>query len=157
MTGFLSLGSNLGNRKQKLDQALVFLKHTPGLRIIKTSSFYETEPWGGVEQDPFLNLVVEIEAVMDPSLLLQKCQEIEKKLGREKSSHWGPRSIDIDILTYNNNKVKTSELTIPHPYMEEREFVLAPLREIAPDYILPSGQSIQEVKGEGEVKKISFT
>lgn len=160
MKGFLSLGSNLGDKKNNLEQALALLENKPMLenksliKIKRISGYYETEPWGGVEQDSFFNLVAEIESDMDPWELLKYCQEVEKVMGRERLIHWGPRIIDIDILSYNNRVLHTAELTIPHPFMEEREFVLAPLRELEPDYILPSGKSIQKVVGQGKVKKI---
>lgn len=157
MTAFLSLGSNLGDRRSNLEQAITLLNNPPGLVINNISSYYETEPWGGIKQDPFLNLVLEIESQIDPLELLKHCQQVEETMGRIRSIHWGPRIIDIDILTYNNMVINKEELIIPHPYMEEREFVLAPLREIKPDFILPSGQSVLEVKGQGKVKKISFT
>ncbi|HHV63728.1 MAG TPA: 2-amino-4-hydroxy-6-hydroxymethyldihydropteridine diphosphokinase [Peptococcaceae bacterium] len=160
MIGFLSLGSNLGDRKGNLERALNLLEDSPtlhpSLKIIKVSGFYETEPWGGVEQEPFYNLAVKIESTLEPLSLLRYCQRIEHLLGRERKLHWGPRVIDIDILTYHNYRINSQELTLPHPYMERREFVLAPLREIEPELVLPSGRPIQEVKGEGKVKKISF-
>jgi 2-amino-4-hydroxy-6-hydroxymethyldihydropteridine diphosphokinase len=156
MIGFLSLGSNQGDKKRNLEQALEYLGDTSDLKLKKISGFYETEPWGGVEQDSFLNLVVELESMMEPLKLLHKCQQIEEKLGRTRSVRWGPRTIDIDILIYNNKTIKTPELILPHPYLEEREFVLAPLREIEPKLLLPSGKMAWEVKGKGKVKKISF-
>jgi 2-amino-4-hydroxy-6-hydroxymethyldihydropteridine diphosphokinase len=156
MTGFLSLGSNQGDRKKNLEQALEYLDNLSALRIKKISGFYETEPWGGIEQDSFLNLVAEIESMLDPLELLHKCQQIEEKLGRTRLVRWGPRTIDIDILTYNNIIMKTKELILPHPYLEEREFVLAPLREIEPNLLLPSGKMAWEVKGQGKVGKIPF-
>lgn len=156
MISYLSLGSNQGDKKANLEKALDLLKRIPEIQLLKVSSYYETEPWGGVEQDSFINIAVEIETSMNPHELLTKCQEIEYIIGRKRSIHWGPRTIDIDILTYQDQKIKTEKLTIPHPYMEEREFVLAPLREISPDLILPSGLAIQEKEGQGKIKKISF-
>jgi 2-amino-4-hydroxy-6-hydroxymethyldihydropteridine diphosphokinase len=96
-----------------------------------------------VEQDSFYNIVIQVKTELEPYELLQRCQEIEKDLGRVRDLRWGPRTIDIDILTYENFRISTKDLTIPHPYMEKREFVLAPLREIAPLLRLPSGKLIK--------------
>lgn len=153
MKAYLSLGSNMGDREGYLEKALEFLDRNPGITVLKVSSFYETEPWGGVDQDSFFNLAVEIETTLDPFDLLKECQTVENSLGRRRLVRWGPRVIDIDILLYGNLKVKSKDLIIPHPLMEEREFVLAPLREIAPDLILPSGKPVQKVRGEGKVIK----
>jgi 2-amino-4-hydroxy-6-hydroxymethyldihydropteridine diphosphokinase len=156
MISFLSLGSNEGNREENLKQALAILGENPQIEVVKVSSVYETEPWGGVEQEPFLNLAAEITTTLDPHELLQICQDTENILGRKRLLHWGPRIIDIDILTYGTLNIQTDTLIIPHPYMEVREFVLVPLREIAPHLILPSGKPVKEARGEGKIKKISF-
>lgn len=150
MKAYLSLGSNLGDRNANLQGAMKELEET-GVQIAAVSQIYVTEPWGGVEQPEFWNLAVEIETTLDPLELLKICQDIELSLGRERSIHWGPRTIDIDILLYDNRVSNTPELTLPHPHMEKRAFVLSPLREIAPELTLPSGRSIQEVSGEGKV------
>ncbi|RJE47786.1 MULTISPECIES: 2-amino-4-hydroxy-6-hydroxymethyldihydropteridine diphosphokinase [unclassified Dehalobacter] len=153
MRAFLSLGSNEGDRKEYLDRALDMLMNTPGIMVKRISSLYDTEPWGNVDQSPFLNMVIGIETELDPYELLEVCQQIETSLGRKRLIHWGSRTIDIDILSYQDYVIQTEKLTIPHPFMEQREFVLAPLREIAPDYILQSGRVIGTVQGEGLVKK----
>jgi len=155
MICYLSLGSNVGDRRQNLTKAIDMLAKLPNSRLTKISGFYETEPWGGVEQDPFLNNVVEMETALSPEQLLTECQNIENILGRVRTVRWGPRTIDIDILIYGDLKLSGARLTIPHPYLEVREFVLAPLREIAPDLILPSGRPVTEVKGEGKVKLLN--
>jgi len=152
MICYLSLGSNVGDKKQNLAKAMDMLAKLPKTRITKISGFYETEPWGGVEQDSFINNVVEIETGLSPEQLLTECQSVENSLGRKRTVRWGPRTIDIDILTYGDLRLSSEKLIIPHPYLEVREFVLAPLREIAPDFILPSGRPITAVKGEGKVK-----
>ncbi|NLI90645.1 MAG: 2-amino-4-hydroxy-6-hydroxymethyldihydropteridine diphosphokinase [Peptococcaceae bacterium] len=156
MKSYLSLGSNEGNKKDNLKNAINHLESNPEVKVVKVSSLYETEPWGGVEQDSYLNMAAEIETMLDPFHLLQICQEIETKMGRKRIVHWGPRIIDIDILLYENTRITTDTLILPHPYMEVREFVLAPLREIVPELILPSGKVVKEVKGEGKVKKYLF-
>lgn len=150
MTVFLGLGSNLGNRAFYLREAISALEGA-AIEIKAKSRIYETEPWGGIDQPLFWNQVVEIETALEPLELLHVCQEIELRLGRERKVHWGSRTIDIDLLIYDNRVSETAELRLPHPYLEERAFVLAPLREIAPKLILPSGRSIIEVVGEGKV------
>ncbi|UWG97742.1 2-amino-4-hydroxy-6-hydroxymethyldihydropteridine diphosphokinase [Dehalobacter sp. DCM] len=155
MKAYLSLGSNEGDRKDYLLQALEMLADSCGITITKKSQLYETAPWGNEDQAAFLNMAAEIETDLDPLELLDRCQYIENTLGRKRSIHWGPRTMDIDILDCQDIRLSTERLTIPHPYMEQREFVLAPLREIVPDYILPSGNTITAVKGEGTVKRLN--
>lgn len=151
MNAYLSLGSNLGDRGLYLRSAQELLEDS-GVRIIMASGIYLTEPWGGIEQPEFWNMVLQVSTTLGPMALLQVCQTIEQELGRERQVHWGPRTVDIDILLCDNIISNLTELRLPHPYLEERAFVLAPLREIAPTLILPSGRSIQEVFGEGEVR-----
>ena len=103
----------------------------------QVSSIYETDPVGYVDQDAFLNIVVELETSLTPHELLKKCNEIEAELGRTREIHWGPRTVDLDILLYNEENMKTENLIIPHPRMTERGFVLIPLVEINPDLIEP--------------------
>lgn len=150
MNAYLSLGSNMGDRGYYLDQALAFLR-AAGVTVQQVSSVYATEPWGGVEQEDFWNIAVRVETVLMPLELLHLCQQIEQELGRMRLLHWGPRTIDIDILLCDNVAIQTTELTLPHPHLEERAFVLTPLREISPSLVLPSGRSIQEVTGDGKV------
>ena len=152
----MSIGTNQGDRHGNLERSLENLQAINGIEVINVSGIYETEPWGVKEQELFLNQVVEIDTNLDPLSLLRSCQDIEKRMGRERLTHWGPRIIDIDILLYEDLIIETAELTIPHPYMEEREFVLAPLNDIAPELILPSGRAVKNLKGEGKVKKILF-
>lgn len=153
MKAFLGLGSNLGDRAYYLGEAIMALQN-PEISICAKSGIYETEPWGVLDQPLFWNQVIEIETTLEPLDLLHVCQEIEHRLGRERKEHWGSRTIDIDLLIYDNRESKTAELMLPHPYLEERAFVLAPLREIAPKLILPSGRSINEVSGEGIVRPL---
>ncbi len=156
MRAYLSMGTNKGDRNDNLEKTLRYLDSVPEIDIISISSIYETEPWGMIEQQLFLNIVILIDTVLDPESLLHACQQIENRIGRQRLVHWGPREIDIDILLYDNLTIQTENLTIPHPFMEKREFVLAPLREIAPELILPSGRSVIATKGEGKVKKTLF-
>ncbi|HBV86561.1 MAG TPA: 2-amino-4-hydroxy-6-hydroxymethyldihydropteridine diphosphokinase [Desulfosporosinus sp.] len=150
MRVFIGLGSNLGDRAYYLREAISALE-SPTTRVKAESGIYETEPWGGIDQPLFWNQVIEVDTSLEPRDLLHVCQKIELELGRERKVHWGPRTIDIDLLIYDNRVSETEELRLPHPYLEERAFVIAPLREIAPELVLPSGRSINEVSGEGKV------
>lgn len=154
MRVYLGLGSNLGDRAYYLREAISFLAR-PTIKMGAISRIYETEPWGVMDQPLYWNQVLEIETTLEPLDLLHICQEIELQLGRERKVHWGSRTIDIDLLIYDNIVSETEELILPHPFLEEREFVLAPLREIAPNLVLPSGRSISEVSGEGKVYPLS--
>jgi len=153
-TAFLGLGSNMGDRGYYLQTAIRYLQRHPAIVVERVSGIYETEPWGGVPQEAFWNQGLQLKTTLTPHKLLDVCQSIENALGRKRIIRWGPRTVDIDILLYDNKIVKDERLTIPHPYLEQREFVLAPLREIAPELILPSGQRIAEVFGSGEVMRI---
>lgn len=154
MRVYLGLGSNLGDSANYLREAISALARA-NIKIQAISHIYETEPWGVMDQPLYWNQVLEIETTLEPLDLLHTCQEIELQLGRERKVHWGSRTIDIDLLIYDNIVSETEELTLPHPLLEEREFVLAPLREIAPNLILPSGRPISEVYGEGKVYPLS--
>ncbi|MCX6055832.1 MAG: 2-amino-4-hydroxy-6-hydroxymethyldihydropteridine diphosphokinase [Chloroflexi bacterium] len=140
----LALGSNLGDRKQNLARARKELEKK--VTVIQTSSVYETPPWGILEQPAFLNQVVEIQSNLDPGMLLRFLKEIESGVGRTKTIRYGPRVIDIDILTYNDLLLDTPDLVIPHPRMFERAFVLVPLFEIQPDLTIPgSDYNVREI------------
>lgn len=133
---YLSLGSNLGDREKNLDTALSELKNE-GIVILKKSSIYETAPWGYEKQPEFLNMAMEGLTLLEPYDLLKLIKEIENKIGRKKTIKYGPRVIDIDIIFYNNIILKSEVLTIPHPLMHKRDFVLKPLCEIASEFIHP--------------------
>ena len=150
MRAFLGLGSNLGDQAHYLEEAVSALA-SPLIRVEAISRIYETEPWGLMDQPLYWNQVIEVNTSLEPLELLHVCQEIEHRLGRERKVHWGARTIDIDLLIYDNIVCESEELILPHPYLEERAFVLAPLREIAPNLVLPSGRSITVVSGEGKV------
>ncbi|MCR6545298.1 2-amino-4-hydroxy-6-hydroxymethyldihydropteridine diphosphokinase [Dehalobacterium formicoaceticum] len=134
---YLSLGSNLGNREDYLKQALDFLKEVPGIKVTGKSSLYQTDPVGYTEQDCFLNAVVSISTTLSPQELLKKTQEIERLLGRERIIHWGPRTMDIDILLFNEEVLQEPDLIIPHPEMSHRRFVLVPLAELDQGLMIP--------------------
>lgn len=135
---FLLLGSNLGDRLQIINQAIRLISVKIG-RISLVSSFFESEAWGFISEHNFLNMVLQIETFLKPESLLVEILEIEKELGRLRSNGttYQSRSIDIDILFYNNLKYSTDLLTIPHPKITERKFALTPLCQIAPDFIHP--------------------
>jgi len=149
MICYLGLGSNLGDREALLRAALKRLAVVPGLRLVRSSSLYETAPWGGVEQGPFLNLVTETETHLEPTDLLRETQAIEAALGRVRGERWGPRVVDIDLLLCGDVQLSTPELTVPHPLLEARQFVLVPLAELAPDLPLPSGRTARALAEPG--------
>ena len=129
---YLSCGSNMGDRKQHLDEAAEALRADDKCRLRKVSRWIETKPYGGVEQEDFLNGAMELETLYTPEMLLEKLHEIEQTHGRERKVHWGPRTLDLDLLLYEDLIMDTQELTIPHIDMHNRRFVLEPLVEIAP-------------------------
>lgn len=140
---FLSIGSNIGDRLDHLTEAVRALQRNEGTNVISISSIYETAPVGYTDQADFLNLVVKIETELDPFAVLELCQQIEQGLGRKRTIRWGPRTVDLDILLYNNDNIEAENLTIPHPRMHERDFVLVPLLEIASTLIHPkTGQQL---------------
>jgi len=132
---YLALGTNLGDRTVNLRAALAAL--SPDVKVIAESKVYETPPWGYEDQPAFLNMAVKCETALEPESLLKRIKQLEVRLGREQTFHWGPRLIDLDILFYDDLILKTESLTIPHPHLHERAFVLVPLAEIAPDFIHP--------------------
>lgn len=142
---YLSLGSNLGDRKAQLQEAVRLLQTNPSISNIKMSSIYETAPVGYLNQEAFLNLVIRLETSLSPLELLDICQEIEQALHRERLVRWGPRTVDLDVLLYGQEQLATERLTIPHPRMYERAFVLVPLQELMPSLILPEDLEMQEV------------
>jgi 2-amino-4-hydroxy-6-hydroxymethyldihydropteridine diphosphokinase len=127
---YIGLGSNLGDKKANCRRAIELLAKSG--HVVRSSSLYCTEPIGNTDQDDFVNAVVELETVLPPDVLLKECRSIEQELGRVRTVHWGPRTIDVDILLYGTAMIETPELTIPHPQLHTRRFVLVPLCEIAP-------------------------
>jgi 2-amino-4-hydroxy-6-hydroxymethyldihydropteridine diphosphokinase len=142
---YLGFGSNVGDREALLRSALDKLQ-SPQLRLLRLSSLYETEPIGLREQAWFLNLVAEFECDLFPRQLLQRCQRVERDLGRKRTVLNGPRTIDIDVLLFGDVVIKTGDLEIPHPRFRERRFVLAPLAELNPKLQDPvTSQSVAEI------------
>lgn len=130
---YLALGSNMGDKEKYLKDGLALLEADEKIKIVKTSGFIITEPYGGVEQDDFLNGAVAVDTLYEPQELLTCVNEIEHKLGRVRTIHWGPRTLDIDILLYDEEAVWEENLKIPHIEMHKRSFVLEPLVQIAPE------------------------
>ncbi len=135
-TVYLSLGSNIGNRSKNILTAIKLLKET-GFDVTKTSSLYETSPWGKTKQPDFLNLVLKGKTKLSPEELLKEIKATEEAMGRETTERWGPRIIDIDILFYGEEVLNTPFLKIPHPQLHKRAFVLIPLKEIATRLVHP--------------------
>ncbi|EHJ52363.1 2-amino-4-hydroxy-6-hydroxymethyldihydropteridine diphosphokinase [Streptococcus macacae] len=136
-TVYLSLGSNIGNKQKYISQALSKLESLEQTRLLLVSSYYKTKPWGKTDQDDFLNIACQLETELTCHNLLQQCQKIEHDLDRIRHEHWGPRTIDIDILFFGHQIIDDDLLKLPHPYLQERAFVLVPLNEIASDFIHP--------------------
>ncbi|MBT3922203.1 MAG: 2-amino-4-hydroxy-6-hydroxymethyldihydropteridine diphosphokinase [Nitrospina sp.] len=134
---FIGIGSNLGSPKENCEKAIDLLHASQGIKVIDRSSLYESEPVGKIEQNWFVNTVVTINTSLTPDELLNIVLKIETTMGRERDEKWGPRIIDLDLLAYENNVINSDTLTIPHPEMTKRRFVLLPLSELAGDYIHP--------------------
>lgn len=137
---YIALGTNIEPREGHLEEALQLLAENNDIQIEKKSSIYETAPVGYADQADFLNMVIAIKTSLSPIGLLDVCQEIEQHLGRKRTIRFGPRTIDLDILVYNQENRQTERLIIPHPRMHERAFVLVPFAEITPELMIPSIQ-----------------
>lgn len=139
---FLSLGSNLGDRVGYLQQATSLLSAVPEIKIVATSSFYESEPWQMDSENWFVNAVIQISTTLEPEKLLKECQRIESQLGRNcihrtSNGNYTDRTIDIDILFYDNKIINTPDLVIPHKFFHKRAFLMVPMLEIAQDFVHP--------------------
>ena len=146
MKAWLGLGSNLQEPVMQLQQALRRVGETTGLKVLRTSSFYRTPPWGDEQQDDFINAVVQIETSLEPLNLLGELKTIENLMGRKRSGRrWGPRLIDIDLLLYGDQQLYMDELEVPHPRMHERAFVLIPLAELDPELDIPGRGSVENL------------
>ncbi|MEG8098880.1 2-amino-4-hydroxy-6-hydroxymethyldihydropteridine diphosphokinase [Candidatus Liberibacter brunswickensis] len=149
----IGLGSNIGNKKEHIAQSLKLLNSREDCKVISVSRLYKTLPWGKKNQDFFLNATALIETIVMPNELLNILLSIENKLNRKRNELWGPRTIDLDILIFENHECTTDLLTIPHPYIIERPFVIAPLADIAPDIII-KGLSIKKLFDEIDISEI---
>ena len=135
-TTYLSLGSNIGDRQALMTQALAMLEGTAG-RVVSRSAFYVTKAWGITDQPDFLNMCAAIETDLSALELLATILQTERNLGRERKIKWGERTIDIDILVYDDAIINEQVLIVPHPYIQDRRFILVPMAEIAPDLVHP--------------------
>lgn len=154
---FLSLGSSLGNREQYLKNALCLIENQIG-KIKKKSNIYETQPWGFLDENLFLNQIIEIETNLQPTDLLDKINKIEEKLNRiRNSNNYQARTIDIDILFYDDEIIRTQNLQIPHKHLHNRNFILKPFSEIAPDFIHPEINITIKELSENCIDKLEVT
>jgi 2-amino-4-hydroxy-6-hydroxymethyldihydropteridine diphosphokinase len=135
---FIALGGNVGDVRATFDSAIAMLCDGPEARLLARSSDYRTPPWGVTDQPPFTNAVIAVSTALAPHTLLTRAQACESALGRDRAreQHWGPRPLDLDILTYDDVVLNDAILTLPHPHLFERAFVLVPLAEIAPDRVI---------------------
>jgi len=151
------IGGNLGDRLANLNNAKIEIELHCG-KILSSSAIYETAAWGFTEQPPFFNQALQVETTLSATELMQQLLSIELSLGRERLLPLGPRSIDLDIIYFNNEKIQNDTVSIPHPRMEQRNFVLIPLNEIAPNYLhpilnLPTSTLLKQCKDESHVYK----
>lgn len=144
---YIGLGSNLANPLQQLQQALEALRRLPDSRLTCVSPFYRSRPMGPAGQPDYLNAVAMLDTVLGPLALLDALQAIELQQGRVRSGErWGPRTLDLDLLLYGAEVIDEARLQVPHPGLAERNFVLYPLADIAPDLVLPDGRSVSALR-----------
>ena len=134
---YIGIGSNLGDRLGYIQQSVTMLSSFVGIDVLETSGFYETEPYGFKEQNWFVNAIIKIKTTLLPIDLLHACQSVEEKLGRVRGKKWGPRTIDLDILFYDDLVVNSDILTIPHPGMKDRAYCIVPMLELDENFIHP--------------------
>ncbi|WP_409523749.1 2-amino-4-hydroxy-6-hydroxymethyldihydropteridine diphosphokinase [Nitrincola sp. MINF-07-Sa-05] len=140
---FIGLGSNLDNPTDQVMQALKELQDLPGISLMASSSLYRSDPMGPQDQPDYINAVAMLDTQLTPLALLDQLQTLEHAHQRIRLQHWGPRTLDLDLLLYGNQLITCERLTVPHPGLTERNFVLWPLAEIAPDLKFPDGSLIQ--------------
>jgi 2-amino-4-hydroxy-6-hydroxymethyldihydropteridine diphosphokinase len=129
----IGLGSNIGNKAANIDRAIALLTADGAVRLVKSSRKYRSVPWGVTDQDWFVNACISVATSLSARELLHRCQNAENDMGRVREQKWGPRLIDVDILTYRDESISEPDLTVPHPFIAERSFVLLPLKDVAPD------------------------
>jgi 2-amino-4-hydroxy-6-hydroxymethyldihydropteridine diphosphokinase len=149
----LGLGGNLGDPRRAMAEALRALDARPDCRVTAVSRLYRTPPWGKTDQDWFFNACAEVETTLGPEMLLETCLEIERAMKRVRKERWGPRTIDIDLLTFDDQSIVTDTLHLPHPRMTERGFVLMPLADFAADLSV-GGRTIREWLNRADVTGI---
>ncbi|MFC4075499.1 2-amino-4-hydroxy-6-hydroxymethyldihydropteridine diphosphokinase [Salinithrix halophila] len=158
VTAYIGLGTNLGDRLANLKEALDRLDARQGIEVTRISSIYETDPIGFADQPDFLNMCAELVTDLSPEELLDALLGVEQELFRVRTVRWGPRTIDLDLLLYGEQVFKGDQLTIPHPRMTERAFVLVPLADLAPDAVVPpTGKTVaqlaEELEDDGEIRR----
>jgi len=155
VTAYVALGSNLDDPDMQLQRAVDEIDSTPDIRVTGCSRLYRSDPVGPEGQPDYCNAVVEIETALPSLELLDALQAIEQQHGRERSLRWGPRTLDLDILLYSNDKIQTARLTVPHYQMHVRNFVLCPLADIVPELRLPDGQALSHLVEENGQEGLS--
>jgi 2-amino-4-hydroxy-6-hydroxymethyldihydropteridine diphosphokinase len=140
----LALGTNMGDRRRNIEEAIRRLAEDGSIEIVQRSRLYRTAPWGVTDQDWFLNACIGVATALSPQDLLKICQAVENDMGRVRTLHWGPRVIDIDILTYRDAILAEPNLVVPHPLIGERGFVLVPLKDVAPGLSI-NGKSLDDM------------
>lgn len=149
MRAYVGLGANLGDREATIRAAAARLAEEPGISVVAVSSLRETDPVGPVDQPRFLNGALALETSLTPRELLERLLAIEQELGRTRDgTRWGPRTLDLDLLLYDDRVIDEPDLVVPHPELAERAFVLEPLVELAPDLALPDGRRLADVLAE---------
>lgn len=156
MKATVSLGSNLGDRFQYLQNALDSLNAATGTQVHSVSPVFETDPVGGPDQGPYLNAVAVVKTILSPEQFLAVTQRIELEQDRERNERWGPRTLDIDLLSMDDEVRDTAELVLPHPRAHERAFVLLPWSLLDPDYVIPGKASVAQLLENVEVKGVRF-
>jgi 2-amino-4-hydroxy-6-hydroxymethyldihydropteridine diphosphokinase len=159
-TAFIAIGSNLGTPKKNCIEAIDIISSNPDIKLTSKSSFYQTAPVGNTKQDWFINAVIKVSTQLNSDILLSALLKIESKMGRIRKEKWGPRIIDLDLLFYDNLIIKKKDLTLPHPEIQKRNFVLQPLNEIGENFIHPSLRKsistlLKESKDNSVVKKLN--
>jgi 2-amino-4-hydroxy-6-hydroxymethyldihydropteridine diphosphokinase len=160
-TAFIAIGSNMDSPADNCIEAANLLDDHPAISVSSRSSLYETEPFGKNDQDWFINSLVEVTTHLSLELLFKACLAIEKNMGRVRGEKWGPRVIDLDILFYDDFVFKERDLEVPHPGIAERSFVLAPMNEIAPDFVHPKLKKniealLAEIENPQQVNRVSL-
>lgn len=140
----VALGSNLGDKAANIDRAIDLLTEVGDVRLLARSRNYATEPWGKTDQDWFVNAAIAVATSLSPRLLLTRCKDIERRMGRVEVERWGPRVIDLDLLVYRGITIDEPDLKLPHPHIGARAFVLAPLMDLDPELVI-EGKSVREM------------
>lgn len=146
----IGLGSNIGDKAGNIARAIMLLTANGGIRLVKQSQTYTSPPWGGVVQDTFANACITVATSLNAYELLRQCQAVENEMGRVRFQKWGPRVIDVDILTYRGEIIASPDLIVPHPLIAGRAFVLLPLFEVAPDLRI-GGHGLQDLIAKADV------